>query len=311
MHNSTLKKRFTIAFIHRNGFDRLKAAIDSILPELTKDDEILVVDNHSSDDSIKKINTLYPNIAIIQNACNTGYARPCNQAIQQGNSKYFLLCNNDIELPKSCLDDFENIFNKHPNAGIIGGQLFDSNGHKTGSYANAPTFSSELDLIGRLGAIKKFEKIHEVGSLRGACLAVRQEAIEASGMMDEDFFFYFEETEWCVRIARHGWQVLTAPHIHITHAGGDSTKSVYYGSRIEFFRSRLLFWHKVFPKHIVIMLYLWNIPKLALDGTFYLIATILTLGFNAKVRNKLIDRIAVITWLLLGKPNRWGLPDKC
>lgn len=311
MSDHSLKKRFTIAFIHRNGFNRLKAAIDSVLPELTKNDEVFVIDNHSNDGSIERINSLYPEVTIIKNTCNTGYARPCNQAMQQGSGEYCLLCNNDIELPKSCLNEFEDIFNNYLNAGIVGGQLIDSDGHKTGSYANHPTFLSELDLVGRLNSVKRFDTVHEVGTLRGACLAARREAIDASGMMDEDFFFYFEETEWCVRIARHGWQVLTAPQIHIVHAGGDSTKAVYHGSRIEFFRSRLLFWHKIFPKHIVAALYLWNIPKLIVDGTFYLIATILTFGTNTKVRNKLVDRVAVISWLLLGKPNKWGLPDKC
>jgi len=78
-----------------------------------------------------------------------------------------------------------------------------------------------------------------------------------------------------------------APHIKIHHVGGASTSNVYASSRIEFFRSRLLFWKKVYPPYQVALLYLWNIPKL------------------------LIDRAAVISWLLLGQPESWGLPNKC
>ena len=180
-----------------------------------------------------------------------------------------------------------------------------------GSYSKTPTFLSELDSIGRLRTPERYKTIHEVGTLRGACLAVRKETIESAGMMDDDFFFYFEETEWCMRIAKNGWKVLTAPHIKIMHIGGDSTKSVYHGSRIEFFRSRLLFWRKTMPTYLVIILYLWNIPKLIVDGCFYLIVTILTLGLNIRMRNKLIDRVVVLSWLLLGKPKTWGLPGKC
>ena len=308
-----VSKRFTIAIIHRNGFRRLKAALDSAINIAGKSDEILIIDNASTDNSMEKIeqDEAYKNITIIKNPCNTGYAYPCNQAMSQGNGKYFLLCNNDIKLPKNCLSDFEKIFIDFPESGIIGGQLLDVNQNMVGSYSKAPTFFSELDSIGRLRSPERYKTIHEVGTLRGACLAVRRSTVESAGMMDDDFFFYFEETEWCTRIAKNGWKVLIAPHIKIMHIGGDSTKSVYHGSRIEFFRSRLLFWHKALPAHLVIILYLWNIPKLIIDGCFYLIITTLTLGLNIRMRNKLVDRAVVLTWLLLGKPKNWGLPGKC
>jgi len=306
-------KRFTIAVIHRNGFERLRSVLDSILVDITNNDEVIIVDNNSTDNSIEKIekNHLYKNILIIKNLCNTGYAYACNQAMCKGKGDYFLICNNDIVLPKKYLDEFEKVFVNTPEAGIVGGQLLDSNKNMVGSYSGAPTFLSELDSIGRLRSPDRFKTIHEVGTLRGACLAVRRIATESVGMMDEDFFFYFEETEWCMRIAKSGWKVLTAPHIKIIHIGGDSTKSAYHGSRIEFFRSRLLFWHKTMPAHLVVILYLWNIPKLVIDGCFYLMITILTFGVNIRMRNKLVDRVVVLTWLLLGKPKKWGLPGKC
>jgi GT2 family glycosyltransferase len=308
--NST---RFTVAIIHRNGFRRLKNTLDSAINSLGESDEIIIIDNASTDNSIEKIeqDKAYKDVQIIKNACNTGYAHPCNQAMNIGNGEYFLLCNNDIELPEKCLDEFEQIFNDLPKSGIIGGQLLDINQNMVGSYSKSPTFFSELDSIGRLKSPERYQTIHEVGTLRGACLAVRRTTVESAGMMDDDFFFYFEETEWCMRIAKNGWKVLTAPHIKIMHIGGDSTKSVYYGSRIEFFRSRLLFWHKTMPTYFIIILYLWNIPKLIIDGCFYLIITTLTLGLNIRMRNKLVDRAVVLSWLLLGKPKKWGLPGKC
>lgn len=310
---NTHPKRFTVAIIHRNGTERLKTTLDSVMANLETIDEILIVDNASTDTSLEKIskNKKYTDVIIIKNICNAGYAHACNQAMKIGNGKYFLLCNNDIKLPEKCLNEFEQVFVNTPKAGIIGGQLLDVNQNMTGSYSGIPTFMSELDLIGRLKSPNRFTNTHEVGTLRGACLAVRKATIKSTGMMDDDFFFYFEETEWCMRIAKNGWQVLTAPHIEIMHIGGDSTKSVYHGSRVEFFRSRLLFWHKTLPMHLVIILYLWNIPKLIIDGCFYLIITILTFGLNVRMRNKLIDRIVVLTWLLLGKPKKWGLPGKC
>ncbi len=293
--------RFTIVIIHRNGFRRLKDTLDSAINSTEDSDEILIVDNASTDSSIEKIkqDKTYKDVQIIKNTCNTGYAYSCNQAMNTGNGKYFLLCNNDIELPEKCLDEFEQIFNDLPKSGIIGGQLLDINQNMVGSYSKSPTFFSELDSIGRLRSPERYQTIHEVGTLRGACLAVRRTTVESAGMMDDDLE------------SRNGWKVLTAPHIKIMHIGGDSTKSVYYGSRIEFFRSRLLFWHKTMPIYFVIILYLWNIPKLIIDGCFYLIITILTFGLNTRMRNKLIDRVVVLGWLILGKPATWGLPGKC
>ena len=95
-------KRFTIAVIHRNGFERLKSVLDSILADMTNNDEVIIVDNNSTDNSIEMIEQshLYKNILIIKNLCNTGYAYACNQAMRKGKGDYFLICNNDIVLPK-------------------------------------------------------------------------------------------------------------------------------------------------------------------------------------------------------------------
>ena len=102
-----------------------------------------------------------------------------------------------------------------------------------------------------------------------------------------------------------------APHIKIPHIGGSSSSEFYSQSRIEFYRSRILFWQKIYPRYLVILLYTWNIPKLILDGIFYSLVTALTLGLNKRLKNKLLDRVFVLTWLLVGQPKKWGLPGKC
>ena len=127
--------RFTIAIIHRNGLNRLQKVLNSAIKNANDLDEILIIDNSSTDKSIKQIeqNKVYKNIIIIKNSCNTGYAYSCNQAMQIGKGECFLLCNNDIELPENCFNDFKKIFIKSPKSGIIGGQLFDFNQNKVGS----------------------------------------------------------------------------------------------------------------------------------------------------------------------------------
>lgn len=305
------EKRFTIAIIHRNNLERLKTVVQSAIEASSNDDEIIIINNASTDNSGEMISALYPDIEIITNQCNAGYGQCCNQAMRRGQGRYFLLCNNDIALPPNCLQQFEQHLLDDPKAGMIGPQLLTPNGDLMNSFASPPTLMSQVDLIGRLTRREIPTEFSQVGVLRGACLAIRRETTEHTGMYDEEFYFYHEETEWCVRMARMGWKVMFAPDIRVRHVGGASTSSVYTGSRIEFFRSRLLYWKKVFPKYQVVILYAWNIPKLLIDCSFYLATTILTLNLNKRLRKKLIDRIAVITWLLLGQPESWGLPNKC
>jgi len=306
-----MEKRFTIAIIHRNGFDRLKVALDSVISASGSTDEIIIVDNASTDDSISAILKIYKDLVIIRNSCNAGYGHAANQAINKGLGKYFLICNNDITIPKDTLDQFEDIFISDSKIGMISGQQTNLNGDNVRTSSKAPSLLSEFDGIGRIDHSKDPESTSEVGILRGACLAVRRIAINEVGPYDDDFFFYFEDTEWCIRMAHFNWKVIIAPHIKIPHIGGSSSNEFYSMSRIEFYRSRMLFWHKIYPKYLVTLLYLWNIPKLILDSIFYTLVTLLTLGLNKRLKNKLLDRMFVLFWLLIGRPKKWGLPGKC
>jgi len=302
--------RFSIIIVHRNGFNRLKSVIDSALKAFELCDEIIIVDNASTDNSISQISKIYPNIQIIKNKFNSGYGHAANQGINSGKGKYFLICNNDITLPLNIFKDLEELFLKESRAGIISGQQTNLEGEIIRTSSKKPSLLSEFDGIGRIDHNKDPDKITDGGILRGACLGVKKEMIEEIGAYDEDFFFYFEDTEWCIRAHKNSWKVILHPKIKIPHIGGSSSSELYSKSRIEFYRSRIIFWKKIFPKPIVVLLYLWNIPKLCLDLIFYSLITLITFGQNARIRKKMIDRAVVLTWLLLGKPKKWGLPRK-
>lgn len=304
-------KRFSIIVVHRNGNQRLLDFLNSVKLTINIDqDEVIVIDNHSSDDSIENAQSEYPFIKIINNACNTGYAHACNQGIQKSCGEYILICNNDLELSLGILDQFIANFNQNPNAGLIGGQLLASDGSLSRTAGNATTFYSELGFKSKRKPNFDANQPHKVGSVVGACMAIRRETILDAGSLDDDFFFYYEETEWCLRIRRHGWDILFDPRIRIKHTGGASTQSYFKAARIEFFRSRLIYWKKTFPVFNVLILYLFHIPKLAFDSLIYLILTTLTLGKNQKIKYKLTDKSLMLSWVLLGFPKSWGLPDK-
>jgi len=308
--------RFSIIVIHRNGRENLYRLIDSLAPQVTKD-EIIIVDNNSSDDSIKYIQSIEQfsclNIKFILNKCNFGYGSACNKAMNKAKGNYFLLCNNDIYLERNTLDKFFYRLVSDKSAGIIGPQLYSDSGKKLNSYSTIkPTFFNQLDLIGRSFKSKKIDHYAPIFHLRGACLAVSRDMVNQLGGYDEDFYFYHEETEWCFRINKSkNWKVMFDPKIKIFHSEGKSTQKIFLPSRIEFYRSRILFWRKIFPKHSFYFIFYWNNLKLSIDAVYYFSASILTFFLHKKTINKFLDRSIVLAWLLIGQPESWGLPDKC
>lgn len=305
------KLRFSLVVVHRNGQQRLLDFLDSAYAVIdTEQDEIIVIDNHSTDDSLEIAIQHYPHIQIIRNQYNSGYAYACNQGIQLSQGHFILICNNDLRLPNSILDRLIDDFTAYPNTGMIGGQLINHAGNRSTSAGPATSFLTELGFKRKLKYQENNPGLHKVDTIVGACMAVRRSTIASAGGLDSDFFFYYEETEWCMRISRHGWDIMLDPSIEIVHTGGASTEHYFKAARIELFRSRLLFWKKTMPSYAVYILYAWHIPKLVISVLIYLIINLLSLHRNNRIKNKLLDKINSLTWLLLGCPNEWGLPDK-
>ena len=305
------KLRFSIIVVHRNGQQRLLDFLDSAHGVIdTNQDEIIVIDNHSTDDSLEVAIQRYPTIQIIRNQYNSGYAYACNQGIQLSQGQFILICNNDLKLPNSILDRLIDDFTAYPNTGVIGGQLIDHYGNHSTSAGPATNFLTELGFKRKFKYTVNQANLHKVDTIVGACMAVRRSTIALAGGLDSDFFFYYEETEWCMRITRHGWDIMLDPSIEILHTGGASTEHYFKAARIELFRSRLLFWRKTMPIYAAYTLNLWHILKLAISVLIYLIINLLTLHSNNRIKNKLLDKANSLAWLLLGCPKEWGLPDK-
>lgn len=304
--------RFSIVIIHRNGETMLLNAMDALTRAVGTDDEIILVDNGSTDASLRRVAAAYPRVRIIANGCNAGFARACNQGLAAARGKYVLFLNNDAFLPAGALDCFVEGFAAYPRAALIGGQLVGETGAPQRSAGVAPTFLSELGLRRRRQPdVSTASQPVVVETLVGACMAFRRELAATAGRMDEDFFFYFEETEWCVRLRRRGWQVMVDPRIRVTHLKGASTRAVRRDAQVEMFRSRLLYYWKTMPPLLALPLTLWRVLRLLVNVASYLLAGVLTLGMARKVRTRLSIYLTQLAWLLVGCPASWGLPNKC
>lgn len=235
----------SIIIINWNTRDLLANCLDSIAQ--TGDDlavEIIIVDNASDDGSQAMVRQRYPHVRLIANRENTGFARANNQGLTVSRGRYSLLLNSDTIILPGSLTALVDTADIYTDAGIIGCKLLNSDGSLQESWASFPTFWSEIlgrnFRAGRL--VDETRGLYEVDWVGGACLLARPAAIEAVGGLDESFFMYSEETDWCFRMRQQGWQVYYLAGAEIIHLGGGSASRTsatqlarLYESKIQFF----------------------------------------------------------------------------
>lgn len=274
--------------------------------------EVFVVDNGSSDGSQEMVRQKYPSVRLIQNSSNQGFARANNQAARIAQGRYILLLNSDTVVPEHAIDKLVTAMDRDTKIGIGGLQLLNEDGTLQNSIANTPTLLTELTNKSLLRMLfpwrfpgKEFRAVHpiEVESLIGACLIVRAETIQDIGLLDEDFFFFLEETDWCLRARRDGWKVVFFPQISIYHMQGKSVAEVPIPARIEYWRSRYLFFEKHYSPFVCFLFYAGIGVKILIEIYFSLLSSL----FSKKGRERFRLYFNIFLWHLKGRPDCWGL----
>jgi GT2 family glycosyltransferase len=215
--------------------------------------EVSVVDNGSADGSVEAVARSYPDVTIIANGRNEGFAKANNIAMRRMQGEYAVLLNSDTLLREGSLDGMHAFMQSHPEAGLCGPQLLYGDGRKQTSTGTFPRVLSEYtsaSLVRLLSPDKHpgkepgYRGPTPVDFIIGACMFARKSAIDDVGMLDEEYFFYYEEIDWCFRMNRAGWQVYHIPDIEIVHFGGQSIRDINLRARVESWRSRYLFFQK-------------------------------------------------------------------
>jgi GT2 family glycosyltransferase len=214
--------------------------------------EIIVVDNDSRDGTIEMLNTEFPEVHLIVNDHNAGFTRPSNQALKVSGGQYALLLNNDTVILPDALDRLVEFADAHPEAGIVSPKVLNRDGTLQKQCRRglatpwelfcyfsglAAHFPNDPRFAGYLVTYIGEDETHPVSAVSGSCMLIRREVLNQIGWLDERFFAYQEDADFCFRAHQAGWQVYYYPGAQIIHYASQG------GSRINPYRS-IYEWHK-------------------------------------------------------------------
>lgn len=302
MHTDT--PDISIIIVNWNTAHLLKSCLHSLYTWIRKYTfEIIVIDNHSSDASIEVVQTSFPDVRLVLNDKNRGFSRAVNQGLSIASGRYMVLFNTDAYLFDDSLDRLIVHMENAPDIAIAGGQLIYPDGRKQHSFDNFPSLLTELTnksllkiLLPRKYPSKKqeYSRPQEVDSIIGACMVVRKTCIDRIGLLDEDYFFFMEETDWCFRMKKSGFRIVYFPDCRIIHLQGKSAEQIPIRSRLEYFHSRYLFFKKNRGRLAHTILFLALFAKCMIKGIFYTLFVIVTLCAQKKCKQKSVLMMRLI-----------------
>jgi N-acetylglucosaminyl-diphospho-decaprenol L-rhamnosyltransferase len=305
-----ISQRFTVIIVNYNGVDFLVPALDSLIESGINVHQIILVDNGSSDHSTTLINNKYPEATLIRNGCNAGFAAAVNRGLRLVQTEFSLLFNNDALIDSRALSELGSVFDEQPKAAILGARLINLDGSTQNSIAPYPTLFNEVIKHKKLKN-SRYNSPTKVESVIGACLAVRMSSLKKTGFLDETFFFFLEETELCWRAAQLGYEIYYVPGAIATHFQGGTANKFRTEARIEFQRSKLIYYKKVGGTNAWIAASFILTAKSLINFLSNFMVFILSLGSSKSYRVKSTGYLKILLWHLLFRPSSWGLPNKC
>ncbi|MBM4467019.1 MAG: glycosyltransferase family 2 protein, partial [Chloroflexi bacterium] len=250
----------SIVIVNWNVRDLLRICLHSIfqLPLSNFQREVIVVDNASSDGSVAMIEEEFPQVQLIANSENVGFTVGNNQGIAASRGRYILLLNPDTEIVGDALATMVEYMDEHPQVGALGPQLLNPNGSIQSSRRRFPTMTTaflESTILQQRfpdnAVLRRYyildhpdDEIQEVDWVTGACLLARRKTVEEVGLLDEGFFMYSEELDWCRRAKERGWKVVYLPTARVIHHGAQSSEQVKSFQHIQFQRSKIRYFRK-------------------------------------------------------------------
>jgi N-acetylglucosaminyl-diphospho-decaprenol L-rhamnosyltransferase len=263
----------SILIVNWNVRDLLRACLQSLLADNDSPSEgstlscvrveeweieVLVVDNASQDGSVEMVQSEFPQVTLIESVENLGFTRGNNLLLRRCRGRYALLLNPDTEVHRDAIPRMLSYAEAHSDVAVVGPRLIYGDGRPQPSRRRFPTLMTafmESTLLQQWFPHNRWARrytladvpadmVQEVDWVTGACMLVRRAAWEEIGLLDEGYFMYSEELDWCRRMVDAGWRVVYLPDAVVTHHEDQSSGQVVAARHIRFQRSKVRYFRK-------------------------------------------------------------------
>jgi GT2 family glycosyltransferase len=257
----------SVVVVNYNAGAKLKECL-SLLHSQAPTAEVFLVDNASTDGSADELEADFQQLTVIRNRANVGYARANNLALVRTTGDPILLLNPDVRVRPSAVLTATKYLNENPDVGILGARVLLPNGKldpaaRRSFKTPATYFYKMLGLTRVFPTHRAFghyylsfiddSRVTEVDSVVGAFLMIRRQTLDDIGLLDERFFMYCEDEDWCWRAKQHEWRVIYHPHVIVDHDKGHSSRQAAPYMRYHWHRSLLLYHSKnIAPRYPIV-----------------------------------------------------------
>ncbi len=250
-----------IIIVNYKSTDYLLKCLESVYASVNGLPTNVFVHDNASGNGINRVNDQFPKTKVCHNTYNMGFSASINKALKQSSSPFVILLNPDSVVMDGFFESALKYMTENPDVGVIGPKIMNHDGSVQGSARTFPSFASGL--FGRKSLMTRlfpnnpgtrqhfFTKRHKgdhpipVDWVSGACMVARRDMIEDVGYLDEQFFLYFEDVDWCKAMRQKGWEVVYYPQTSVIHYGGGSSSKKPLRSILEFHLSS----YRYFAKH--------------------------------------------------------------
>ncbi|MEW6009209.1 MAG: glycosyltransferase family 2 protein [Candidatus Omnitrophota bacterium] len=276
----------TVGIINHNNKELLRRCLISIFEHtINVNFDCVVADNNSSDGSIDMLRKEFPKVMIIENHENLGFSRAVNQVIRRSDREFIFVCNQDIFLKENSFLKMLYFMQTNPRIAILGPKIINEEGalelsfNKKCSnlircfldnvffYSFLRTKISEryLERFLKLAFNKMLNNPQPVGWLSGAAFLLRRQATQSAGLMDEKFFLYYEDEDFCCRMNKAGWLVYYFPKTFIIHSRGKTIHKTEFNCILESTKSQVNFYRKRYKPTVLLLIKFLILYRLSLE----------------------------------------------
>jgi hypothetical protein len=261
--------RLSVILINLNTHDFLKACLASMRTRLDDPSfEVILVDNGSTDGSVEMVARDYPQVRVFPQGKNLGFTKANNIGLREARGHYLLVLNSDTEIVDDALERMCDYMDANPDIGALGAQLLNTDRTVQLSCRAFPSYRTvffhRYSLLTRLFPRNRYSAEYlmtetghtttmDVDWVSGACLLTRSETTDQVGLLDEGFFIYAEDVDWCYRMKQAGWRVVYYPETKVLHHIGRATRKIPYKMTLERHKSMWRFYRKHYSRGIVLV----------------------------------------------------------